>query len=285
MTESSKPRDPLPARSSEEGKQAISADVLLDALALRHSGDVFVPECKNGPTHGASHRRFDAWVLLKTWSPVTSIGYEIKVSRSDWRRDTKIEEYLPLCHRFFIVAPKGIVPMEELPEGVGLLEMVGQHQRLVMRRKAVRRDIDLPEDLMVYVLMFRAQIAREFQRDNQWRIDTLRAWTKAKDDRTDLSSAVNEKIRKRFSDQEDRNAALQRQIGLFTNIRARITELGFDPDQEVSRWPVEDRLRKLSGVVDTNTEIRIDAAIRELQRVKEQFETIRKSTAPALEVA
>jgi hypothetical protein len=64
----------------------VSANVLLKALAQRHKDDVFVPECKNGPTQTGSHRRLDAWVMLKTWSPVTMIGYEIKVSRSDCRR-------------------------------------------------------------------------------------------------------------------------------------------------------------------------------------------------------
>lgn len=32
----------------------VTADVLTDLLAERHSKDVFVPQCKNGPTHTAT---------------------------------------------------------------------------------------------------------------------------------------------------------------------------------------------------------------------------------------
>src|SRR5688500_2367282 len=118
-------------------------------LASRHLDAVFVAECKDGPTQTRSHLRLDAWVLAKTWSPITTIGYEIKVDRADWRRDDKLHNYMPLCHLLYVVAPKGVVPIEELPQGVGLLEPVGQAGRLQARRRAARREIVLPAELMV----------------------------------------------------------------------------------------------------------------------------------------
>ena len=136
-----------------------TAQDLLNALAFRHSLDIFVTECKNGPTQWGTHRRLDAWAMLRTWSPITMIGYEIKVNRSDWLQDRKIVEYLPLCHKLYVVASVGVVEVEELPDDIGLIELVGHS--LITRHKATFRKILLPGELMVYVLMCRTKITRD----------------------------------------------------------------------------------------------------------------------------
>jgi hypothetical protein len=137
----------------------MTARNLVVLLESRHCGDVFVPECKMG---AAGSRTLDGWALLPTWSPLTTIGYEVKVSRSDWTRDQKFEEYRACCHLFFIVAPKGIVDRAELPAGVGLLEPIGEGtgQRLVLRVKPVRQEPDSDQlvRLMAHVLMWRKGI-------------------------------------------------------------------------------------------------------------------------------
>ena len=76
-------------------------------------------------------RRADA-VAMALW-PSRGLelnGYEIKVSRSDWRREidgdaAKAEAVAKYCSRWWIVAPAGIVPVGELPDGWGLLESDG----------------------------------------------------------------------------------------------------------------------------------------------------------------
>lgn len=54
-------------------------------------------------------------------------GIEVKVSRSDWRRElhdpSKADAVARFCHRFFIAAPIGVVPKAELPPAWGLLEI------------------------------------------------------------------------------------------------------------------------------------------------------------------
>lgn len=54
-------------------------------------------------------------------------GFEIKVSRSDWMKEVqdpaKAEAFARYCHVWQIVAPKGIVKVEELPPEWGLLEI------------------------------------------------------------------------------------------------------------------------------------------------------------------
>lgn len=72
-------------------------------------------------------------------------GYEIKVSRQDWRQDTKWPDYLPWCHQLYIVAPEGVVDLEDVGDrDVGLLvvrerELRGQTITSLVRRRAARR--------------------------------------------------------------------------------------------------------------------------------------------------
>lgn len=56
-------------------------------------------------------------------------GFELKVYRGDWLRELKqpekAEAIAPFCHRWYIVAPQGLVLDGELPPAWGLLELKG----------------------------------------------------------------------------------------------------------------------------------------------------------------
>lgn len=257
----------------------LSADDLRALLAKKHSDDVFVPECKDGPTQTRAHRRLDAWVLLKTWSPITTIGYEIKVDRADWRRDEKLHDYMPLCHLLYIVAPNGVVPVEELPAGCGLIVPVGNSGRLQVKRKAARREIALPSELMVYVLMCRTEITRErfnYNEDRKhWRAKELREWVDGKKDRHTLSYAVNAKIRDAFEEQERRLSTERQRNDELASVRTRIAELGFDITQPVNHWAVRSRLDRLNATIDDYTLGRIRHEAKQLEKLADQLEAIK----------
>ena len=51
------------------------------ALALKHIEDIYVAECKDGPSAGSFHSRLDGWAMVKSWARPHVLGYEIKVSR------------------------------------------------------------------------------------------------------------------------------------------------------------------------------------------------------------
>lgn len=57
-------------------------------------------------------------------------GFEIKATRSDWRRELndlgKSAEISKFCHRWWIVADRGVVKKDEMPDNWGLLEPHGQ---------------------------------------------------------------------------------------------------------------------------------------------------------------
>lgn len=64
----------------------------------------------------------------------TRIAFEIKTSRSDFLNELKRPEKRWLAmmysHRFYYVAPKGVVDMRELPGGCGLIEVVEKDGKL-----------------------------------------------------------------------------------------------------------------------------------------------------------
>jgi len=66
-------------------------------------------------------RRLDMFYFNR-WNRETR-GYEIKVSREDFLQDKKWESYLKFCTWFYFVAPVGIIKPEELPDGIGLIEI------------------------------------------------------------------------------------------------------------------------------------------------------------------
>lgn len=235
-------------------RPTMTADDLLKLLAQKHADDVFVPECKDGPTQTTSHRRLDAWVLLRTWSPITTIGYEIKVARGDWLGDKKIVDYLPMCHYLNVVAPVGIVNLAELPAGVGLLEPAGSGtgQRLLTRRKAVWRDIQLPGELLVYVLMCRVVISREraYEQSTDWRVKHLRQWVDGERENHQLSYAVSAKIRERFDEQRRQLAKMETRCQELESVKRRIGELGFDVERHVDTWSVRRKVEQLAGAID-----------------------------------
>ncbi len=100
-------------------------------------GFITVPQVGNGV--GANYRRTIDALLIQTWPSRTLqiIAVEYKRSRHDWRRElndgAKAEAIAKHCDRFLILAPRGIVQLEEIPDGWGLWEF--DKRRRLLRTK------------------------------------------------------------------------------------------------------------------------------------------------------
>lgn len=109
---------------------------VLDALRRRHNPKergngpewAFVEHVRNAAGFNAN-RTIDA-MGLSLWPSrgMELHGYEVKTSRADFRREiadpAKMDAFAHVLDRFWIVAPKGIVPVAELPSSWGLLEVM-----------------------------------------------------------------------------------------------------------------------------------------------------------------
>lgn len=208
----------------------ITADVVKKLIAAKHAEDVYVGECKDGSTWFSEHLRLDGWALLRTWSPPTSIGYEVKVSRSDWLNDRKFMAYKSLCHQLYVVAPDGVVKDGELPEEVGYIRVSQNAMRLITKKKAPYRAIDWPGDLMAYILMSRATIDCNCKRRN---LDEWRAWAEDRADQRMLGFLASKTMAKRFAEQvgavRSENSRLKSEAEQVNRIIAAVkSRLGID---------------------------------------------------------
>ena len=108
---------------------------------------------------GTSARRHQDAVAMELWPShgLTLYGVEIKVNRYDWRREkkdpTKAEEIARFLDEFWIAAPPGIVPADELPSAWGLMELHGGELKIA--RKAQRTSAQ-PVDRDFLAAMLRA---------------------------------------------------------------------------------------------------------------------------------
>lgn len=133
--------------------ESVTEQSILDILARKHTRDIFVSHCKTGPWSG--NAILDAWVMPKSWTrPI--VGYEVKISRSDFRRDQKWINYLPYCNLFFFVTPWGLIEPWEVPEEAGLIWTTKTGQGIRYQKTAPSRWWHgIPQSVFMYVLMWR----------------------------------------------------------------------------------------------------------------------------------
>lgn len=229
-----------------------------EALRSRHSNDLIVPECKDGPTHGASHLRLDYWVLRRSWVRPAMIGYEVKSGRADWLADNKWRNYLPLCNELWFIAPdKSAIKEAELPENVGLLRLAGS--RLVTVRRAAWREIECPEALLTYVLMCRTRIKGEHVEAPEERreaaTDRWRTWLAKEEERRDIGWNVSKALRERYDREvkevREQNEKMRSRIEFAEGVIARLREHGLFSDEQV--WlPSPERVADEYAKVDVS---------------------------------
>jgi|GEM_PF-2989995 len=117
----------------------MNAQDIIELLEKRHAKDVFFHEV----AIDGGQRRMDGWALIPSYDKSMTIAYEVKVSRSDFIHDLKLQEYMAYCNEMYLVAPQGVVKDGELPEGVGLI--IATEKRLVTKKKAKYREVSIPE--------------------------------------------------------------------------------------------------------------------------------------------
>ena len=255
----------------------MKADQLLKLLKERHSDDVFVPECKNGSTHYANHLRFDAWVMKKSWVNECAIGYEIKVHRSDFLQDVKWQGYLTYCNEFYFVAPPGIIQPEELPPGIGLLVASTNGVKLMTKRKAVFRQVDIPKSIYQYILMARVHVKREEPVVSKR--EYFEQWMKQSQIDAQFGRQVSHRIRElvnaKILQVEDRLQKAEKQIASVENCQKILADHGFSlSDFDPERWYIEGvkkRLRRLSAGIPEGLGDYLERTMENLKRVQACF--------------
>lgn len=253
--------------------QNVTAKDILLALENKHFDDVFVPECKGGPTWAGRHSRLDAWAMPRSWVRWTTYGYEIKVSRSDFVQDEKWVRYLDLCHQLYFVCPWGMIRVEEAPEAAGLMWLTNTGSRLVIKKKAPRREIAFPQDLFIYLLMSRLDLrlknehldARDGDVDARARrIFYHRQQVENAKNGQDVAALVRGRVRREIMDLHQKAVTAEQEVRGLQEFADLMGEMKINPQQLLTSWGkarVENDLRdKIAGVSERTAKQIEDAA-------------------------
>lgn len=241
------------ARKAKTRATAIAASHVVDMLAARHTKDVFVPECKDGPTHYANHRRMDAWAMSRSWVSPVITAYEVKVARSDFLADDKWLGYLRLCNCFYFVCGHGVCQASEVPSEAGLLVVSQTGSRLFCKRKAPYRDVAIPEALFRYVLMCRTTVRRAWQQQPESSQEYWQEWIANRRYDQQFGYQVGKGIRQvvdaRITEVEAENRALTRKHAEYEDVRAFMKDHGVDKNAHFVADCLQRQWRRLAEAI------------------------------------
>ena len=236
-----------------------------------------MPECKNGPTWTAKHSRLDAWAMKRSWRSPLITGYEVKVSRSDFVNDDKWTEYLPLCNCLYFVSPPDIIDVKEIHEGCGLIHVSKTGTRLFVKRRAPRRNIDPPVDLLLYVIMRANGFLSDHHQSNvsARSVERWESWLKDKDARKvigrDVSKSLQRIVKQRIDSVRQDNDELHTQIGQLQAVRRALEAAGIPEHQ----WLAGNSLvAAINGIPDAEFQ-QLDEAKVALVNLVERWSRIR----------
>jgi hypothetical protein len=144
--------------------KAVDSNEIKRALANKHQqqGDFFIAECKDGSTGHVGLRILDGLAIKKSYTRTLDrfIGYEIKVSRSDFQRDAKMYSYLELVNQLHIVTPTGLIDRTEVPTEMGLVWYNPTTQTFTLKKAAPKRLIEINTNMLLYIIFSRIESDR-----------------------------------------------------------------------------------------------------------------------------
>lgn len=267
--------------------EGIDACHIQKLLRDRHSGDVYVPECKTGETWTNKDLRIlDGWCLKRTYSPLTTIGYEIKCTRADFEQDQKWTKYLPYCHYFYFVCPAGLIRAADLPPEIGIIW--ASKEKLHTKHSAERSNPD-PEKLnalMTYVLMSRSRVvanmneANGFELSEVSRVDSVAKFIKEAEENKQLAYMVKGHLRKMVDEARQVNNGIARREAHMKDFAERLKLLGITWDPATENWreisEVYDEIRFLGKRLDHNTLYNINLMGERMIEFAKEIKTLRE---------
>ncbi len=216
-------------------------------LAEKHARDITVVEC---PLEPYGTLRADLWVMRPSWSkPLVSI-YEVKVSRQDFLRDEKWQNYLPYCNAFSFAVAQGVLDPSELAEGVGLFELskTGTMLRCVRKPHTRPDDHKALSQVTKAVLMNRVWTRggmRIATSEGKTRAQRIAEWRETAESAEDVGRLMSNRASAEISKARSRERAALEQVETYKQFQAVLRLHGINPNSSV--WGMERQLNQATG--------------------------------------
>ena len=203
---------------------------VLNLLSIRHRGDVFIPQCRTGPSFEGV-QIFDAWVVPSSWSTDKVFGYEVKVSRNDFLRDSKWQGYLPFCTDFYFVCPWKMISVDEVPEPAGLIWCSKNATRLYTKKQATHRDVEIPKSIFKHALM-KKYLYQEYDEQAYWD-----EWLAKKKSCQLTGHMVGCRLSRLIMEVHRSNLQMKRRLKQYKKMRRTFKDMGWDPEKPYTWKP------------------------------------------------
>lgn len=182
------------------------------ALSKRHTTDIFLTEIKTGPTWtGPPLRKIDALAIKPSWASPCITAYEVKVSRSDFMNDDKWTAYKDVSHRFYWACPVGLIKPEEVADDCGLVYYNPENGATSTKKKALFRDIPMPDMLLYYIVLSRLGDRERHPFFSSQR-EQIQAWVEDKERRAHLGTRFRSGLAKQAAEAQERIGDLEFQL-------------------------------------------------------------------------
>lgn len=244
--------DPAPAKKAK----ITAADIRL-AMLNRFAAAEWAILWEVAPgTGAATNYRFADAVMMSLW-PSRGLelhGVEIKVSRSDWRREAmdpkKAEAIAKFCHRWWVhVAPGVIHDLSEVPPAWGVREWDGKKWRTL--REAARTDAEPVTYAFLAALLRRSSDAGRKEAKEA-------AEAVVREARAAIDKTVEERVA----------GELQRRSERYEELKGAVDAFEETTGMKLSdRWDGADRGKRLGAAVNTVMRLGLDAAYDSLTRL------------------
>jgi len=151
----------------------MKAEDLVRLIRKRYEGNAYVVLEQVPDATGFYQTRWIDVAVFSLWPSkgLTRSAFEIKVARSDFiheLQNAQKHQWAKKCfHEFWVVAPKDIVQIGELPDGIGLMQPWGD--KLVIKKHCRRNDNPILDDNLLAAFMRAAhkEILAAANRDKQ----------------------------------------------------------------------------------------------------------------------
>lgn len=260
--------------AADKKKKVTSTDIKLALRDMHLSrSSYFITECKTCSTYFPDPQgllKFDGLAITKSYTKPCIIGYEIKVSRNDFKQDNKWHLYLQYCNEFFFVVPTGLVKKEELPDNVGLIYYNPDTKALRTVKKALYRQIEEPVGVYKYIIFSKLEEDRlPFYED---KAEYARAYLEDQKDKKYIGHTLGSKMAKDLEEAYKRLEAVRHKeadIERWEKVEKLFRKhdlLGWSWYRDDS-W-LDDLEKALSSSYPRELEFTLDALKREVNRLE-----------------
>lgn len=216
----------------------MTAQDILDLLRHRHRDDMLFTEIgcgSNGFDRGSGTTRLDAWAMPCSWTKSAYIGYEVKVSRSDFLGDTKWTTYLPSCTQFYFVVAPGVCDKSEIGEQAGLLVASKNCKRLVIKKKAPAL---VPDHARVFNMLKVALMRTRSRGPTTMTPAEVLAVLEKKEESRLIGHKIGRELAVRARDLDLRAETMKEDLEFCRSVEAALREMGI-PLRWTSRFGVD----------------------------------------------